>query len=263
MALFTDQLGRELTLQTPPQKIVSLVPSQTELLYHLGLQTEVAGITKFCIHPQHWHQTKTRVGGTKNLDIEKIKTLQPDLVIANKEENVQAQVEELARQFPVWVSDVNTLPQASQMIHAIGNITGKTEAAATIISNIQKGFETFLKPESAPTVIYLIWQEPFMSIGGDTFISDMLERAGYTNLLKNSSRYPTLTEAELKVLQPDLLFLSSEPYPFAEKHLQKFQQLLPHTKVALVDGEMFSWYGSRLQYAPAYFTQLQQQLKAI
>lgn len=263
MATFTDQLGRAVDIQTPPQKIVSLVPSQTELLYHLGLNDEVAGITKFCIHPQHWHQTKTRVGGTKNLHLEIIKEIKPDLVIANKEENVQEQVEALAHDFPVWISDMANLPQALQMIHSIGTITGKEAIAAEIISNIQKGLETFLKPADAPTVVYLIWQEPYMTVGGDTFIGDMLERAGYTNLYKNSNRYPTITEDDLKTLQPDVLFLSSEPYPFAQKHLETFQRLLPHTKVALVDGEMFSWYGSRLQYAPAYFTGLQQQLKAV
>ena len=263
MALFTDQVGREVEIQSPPQKIISLVPSQTELLYHLNLNDEVAGITKFCIHPQHWHQTKTRVGGTKKLHIDTIKELKPDLIIANKEENVQEQVEALANHFPVWISDVANLQQALQMIYTIGAITGKEEKAAEIGSNIQKGLETFLKPADAPTVVYLIWQEPYMSVGGDTFISEMLERAGYTNLYKNSNRYPTVTEDDLKALQPDLLFLSSEPYPFAQKHVETFQQLLPYTKVVLVDGEMFSWYGSRLQYAPAYFTSLQQQLKVV
>ncbi len=263
MALFTDQMGREMEISSLPQKIISLVPSQTELLFHLGLDEEVAGITKFCIHPQHWHQTKTRVGGTKNLHLETVKNLQPDFIIANKEENVQERVEALAQDFPLWISDVNNLPQALQMIHSIGTITGKEAKAAEIITNIQKGFETFLKPAGAPTVVYIIWQEPYMTVGGDTFIGEMLELAGYTNLFKNSSRYPAITVDELKTLQPEVLFLSSEPYPFDQKHLETFQQLLPHTKVVLVDGEMFSWYGSRLQQAPAYFTQLQQQLMVI
>ncbi|MGV3656886.1 MAG: helical backbone metal receptor [Chitinophagaceae bacterium] len=263
MALFTDQMGREIDIPSPPQKIVSLVPSQTELLFHLGLDEEVSGITKFCIHPQHWHQTKMRVGGTKNLHLETIKNLQPDLIIANKEENVQEQVEALADDFAVWISDVNNLPQALQMIHSIGAITGKEAKAAEINSNIQKGMETFLKPAGAPTVVYLIWQEPYMTVGGDTFIGDMIELAGYTNLFRNNSRYPAITIDELKTLKPEVLFLSSEPYPFGQKHLETFQELLPQTKVVLVDGEMFSWYGSRLQQAPAYFSDLQQQLGAI
>lgn len=263
MALITDDLGNQLDISAPPQRIVSLVPSQTELLFHLGLDEEVTGITKFCIHPQHWHQTKTRVGGTKNIDTEKIKALQPDLIIANKEENVQAQVEALAGEYPVWISDINKLPDAIRMIHTIGNITGREAKAADIATNIQKGFETFLTPAGAPGVVYLIWQEPYMAAGGDTFIHDMLHRAGYTNLLADAQRYPTLTAEDLVNLKPQYLFLSSEPYPFAEKHVKGFEDLLPDTKVVLVDGEMFSWYGSRLQNAPTYFTQLQQQLSSL
>jgi ABC-type Fe3+-hydroxamate transport system substrate-binding protein len=144
MAVFTDNLGRSISIPAPPKRIVSLVPSQTELLYHLGLHKEVVGITKFCIHPAEWAKTKTRIGGTKNVAIEKIKSLQPDLIIANKEENVEAQVEELAKDFPVWVSDVNNLDEALQLIQSIGNITYKAEKAASIVQNIQKGFETFL-----------------------------------------------------------------------------------------------------------------------
>lgn len=260
MAVFTDQLGRTIALAAPPQRIVSLVPSQTELLYHMGLDAEVAGITKFCIHPAHWQGAKPRIGGTKNVNIEKIKSLNPDLVIANREENVQQQVEALAKQFPVWVSDVNTLPEALHMIQAIGKLTGKEATATNMVRDIQKGFETFVKTPPAPTVVYLIWQEPCMSVGGDTFIHHMLQHAGYTNVLKNRTRYPTLTADELKTLQPDYLFLSSEPYPFCQKHVKGFQNILPQAKIALVDGEMFSWYGSRLRQAPHYFKMLQQQL---
>lgn len=263
MAVFTDDLCRTVTIPDVPQRIVSLVPSQTELLYRLGLDAEVVGITKFCIHPKQWHQTKTRVGGTKNVHIEKVKAAKPQLIIANKEENVQEQVEALAKEFPVWVSDVNTLQQALHMIAAVGTITGKEKNAAEIISNIQKGFETFSAPPEKPTVVYLIWQEPYMTIGGDTFINDLLQQAGYTNLFAQAQRYPVITVEELKAAQPQFLFLSTEPYPFAQKHVKAFQSFLPHTKVVLVDGEMFSWYGSRLQYAPAYFAQLQQQIKTV
>lgn len=260
MALFTDSLGRQVSIAAPPKRIVSIVPSQTELLYHLGLEEEVVGITKFCIHPRAWHQAKTRVGGTKNLQPQTIKGLQPDLVLANKEENVQEQVEALAEQIPVWVSDVNTLAEALQMIQAIGSITGKKDKALEICQNIQKGFETFIRLDYQPKVVYLIWQEPYMTIGGDTFISNMLQHAGYTNLFQDETRYPQISAEALQALNPEYLFLSSEPYPFNQKHIQAFENLLPQTKVVLVDGEMFSWYGSRLQHAPSYFATLQQQL---
>lgn len=260
MALFTDDLGRQVEIPVLPKRIVSLVPSQTELLYHLGLAEEVAGITKFCIHPQAWHKSKTRIGGTKNVNLEKIRDLEPDLIIANKEENVQEQVEALAKEFPVWVSDVNTLDEAINMIRSIGQTTGKEDNAIQIIQNIQKGFETFVKPANPRNVVYLIWQEPYMTVGGDTFISNLLQHAGFTNMFQSETRYPQVSAERLQSLQPDYLFLSSEPYPFGEKHIEAFQKLLPQTQIELVDGEMFSWYGSRLQYAPSYFATLQHQL---
>src|SRR5688500_2896514 len=125
MAIFKDDLGREVMIDDIPKRIVSLVPSQTELLYYLGLDAEVVGITKFCVRPTEWFRSKTRIGGTKNVDIPKIKSLQPHLIIANKEENIQAQIEELANDFPVWVSDVNNIEEALRMIQAIGDMTGK------------------------------------------------------------------------------------------------------------------------------------------
>ena len=260
MAIFKDDLGREVIIDDIPKRIISLVPSQTELLYHLHLNAEVVGITKFCVHPTEWFRSKTRIGGTKNVDISKIKNLQPDLIIANKEENVKSQVEEQAMDFPVWISDVNNLEEALRMIQAIGDMTGKKEKATQIAENIQKGFETFLPATPFPSVVYLIWQEPYMTVGGDTFINAMLQQAGYHNLFQHAQRYPTLTKKDLQNAQPDYLFLSSEPYPFSEKHVKDFESFLPHTKVVLVDGEMFSWYGSRLQQAPPYFRQLQHQL---
>ena len=112
MSIFTDQTGRKITLDKPPHRIISLVPSQTELLYDLGLHNEVIGITKFCVHPQEWFQHKTRVGGTRQINIDIIHELRPDLIIANKEENVKEQVEELAGYYPVWISDVKHLEAA-------------------------------------------------------------------------------------------------------------------------------------------------------
>ena len=141
MPLFTDQTGRSISLHSPPGRIISVVPSQTELLHYMGLNDEVAGITKFCIHPDHWFRTKTRVGGTKHLSIDKIRELQPDLIIANKEENVKEQVELLAADFPVWVSDVNNLDDACSMIASIGDIVQKNDPANELVQNIRSEFE--------------------------------------------------------------------------------------------------------------------------
>ncbi len=267
MPVFNDQTGRIVTVPRLPQRIISLVPSQTELLFDLGLENEVAGITKFCIHPDEWYRSKPRIGGTKQVHMELIHQLQPDLVIANKEENVKEQVEELAKHYPVWVSDVNNLEDASAMIGQIGEITGKHKPAEQMINRIKSAFSELPAIYNKPALpagrlktVYLIWQKPFMTIGGDTFIHAMLQASGFHNVFENEKRYPEVSVEQLQAMKPDLLFLSSEPFPFGEKHVQEWEQCLPNTKVFLVDGEMFSWYGSRLLKAPAYFVSLQQQL---
>jgi ABC-type Fe3+-hydroxamate transport system substrate-binding protein len=262
--VFTDARGtssRE--FRTPPKRIVSLVPSQTELLYHLGLDAEVVGITKFCIHPEAWFRSKTRVGGTKKLHMDVINHLQPDLILANKEENGQAEIEALATAFPVWVTDVATFAQALDMIHAVGTLTGKTPDAESICAAISHEFQTLRSVQNGKSlrVSYLIWNDPFMTVGGDTFIHAMLEQAGFQNCFDHAARYPALTPEQLQAAGSDVVFLSSEPYPFSEKHLSLLQAMLPHTRLMLVDGEYFSWYGSRLQAAPAYFKTLHAHLK--
>ena len=263
MPVYADQLGRKILLKQPPRRIISLVPSQTELLYDLGLNDEVAGITKFCVHPESWFQTKKRVGGTKQLQLDIIKQLEPDLIIANKEENVKQQVEELANHFPVWISDVNNLRDALDMIAAVGEMTNKKKQSESLVTQIQANFAQLPPANRKPKSCYLIWKDPYMTIGGDTFINHMLSYAGFENIFENKLRYPELTIPELKTLNCQVLLLSSEPYPFKQKHVDGLQKELPATKIILVDGEMFSWYGSRLLKAPAHFQQLRQQIRAL
>jgi ABC-type Fe3+-hydroxamate transport system substrate-binding protein len=258
---FTDQLGRTIELNQPPKRIISLVPSQTELLHDLGLDEEVIGITKFCVHPEKWFRTKTRIGGTKTVNIEKIKELQPDLIIANKEENVKEQIEELEKHFPVFVTDVNSLDDAYQMIYSVGNLVQKTVSAQRMISNINLGFGEISTLSKNYSAAYLIWKDPYMTIGGDTFIDDMLYYAGFVNVFSDKSRYPEITIEDLKISGCELLLLSSEPYPFKQKHIDELQEQLPNIKIILVDGEMFSWYGSRLLHAPKYFQELKTKLQ--
>ncbi len=256
MSLYTDQAGRTINIPLTPKRIISLVPSQTELLFDLGLDEEVVGITKFCIHPENWHRSKTRVGGTKQLNMETIHTLKPDLIIANKEENVKEQVEELAVQYPVWVSDVNNLEDACEMIAQVGLITNRNEQAIQIAAQIRNEFGKLKTKNHKPKTVYLIWKDPYMTVGGDTFIHAMLTAAGLDNIFANNTRYPELTLTQLQAANCELLLLSSEPYPFKQKHIDKLQALLPATKIILADGEMFSWYGSRLLKAPQYFNML-------
>jgi len=262
--IYTDQLGRQVELTDSPKRIVSVVPSQTELLHYLGLEEEVVGITKFCIHPEEWFRTKPRIGGTKQLHIQKILELKPDLVIANKEENVQEQIEELAQYLPVWVSDVNTLQEAVDMIASIGELVGQKSKALGLVEVLKTSFATLHKPgRLKPRTCYLIWKDPYMTIGGDTFIHDMLQQAGFTNLFADKNRYPEVSVEEINEMGCEVLLLSSEPYPFQQKHIYELQAQLPHTAIVLVDGELFSWYGSRLLHSPAYFEQLQQQIASI
>jgi ABC-type Fe3+-hydroxamate transport system substrate-binding protein len=260
-----DQLGRVITLPHPPQRIVSVVPSQTELLFDLGLREEVVGITKFCIHPDEWFRSKTRVGGTKTLDPEKIKALEPDLIIANKEENDHAQIEALIKQYPVYVSDIKNLDDALSMIKDIGQLTQREQEANQLAMNIHDGMSQLTLPQRRLSCAYFIWWEPIMTVNHDTSINDMLERCGFDNVFRNdaSSRYPVIDEAALVAAQPELILLSSEPYPFKEKHMDYFRQLLPNAKVMIVDGEMFSWYGSRLLKAPSYLQQVIHQLSSV
>lgn len=251
---FTDQMNRTIGLGAYPRRIISLVPSQSELLWDLGLQRELVGITKFCIHPHEMFSSVTRIGGTKTLDFDKIRALKPDLIIGNKEENEQKQIEQLMAEFTVWMSDINSYPQAINMISNIGMLTNTQQAAEALLSDIESGFQQLEGIfRGQPSVLYLIWKGPYMAAGRHTFIDDMLSRIGLQNCaVQLEGRYPALTAAQIKSLAPHYVFLSSEPYPFKDKHLSELQLLLPGSKIVLVDGEMFSWYGSRMKKAPQY-----------
>ena len=239
-----------------PKKIISVVPSQTELLHYLGLQDETIGITKFCIHPKEWYRSKTKVGGTKTLNINGIKKLQPDLIIANKEENIKEQIEELAKDFNVLVTDVNNVEDALQMIVQIGQVTQKEKEALSLVKEIKNGFAKIKQPMQKINTAYLIWNKPYMTVGGGTFINDILSQCGLQNIFADKERYPEMSIADLLIANCQLVLLSTEPYPFKQKHIDELQQQLPHTKIILVDGEMFSWYGSRMLLMPQYLQRL-------
>jgi len=256
MPAFTDQLHRTISFDHLPRRIISLVPSQTELLHTLGLEEEVVGITRFCVHPAAWRRSKTRVGGTKDIHPDIIRSLQPDLVIANKEENRQEQIEQLFLHYPVWVSDVATLDDALAMIRTVGALTGRTSAAGSLADGIRRQFETLSSSIPPLRTAYFIWRNPYMVAGGDTFIQHMLERCGFVNIFHDRDRYPVIQPEELAQKGCELVLLSSEPYPFREKHIAEIKTFLPSAAIRLVDGEMFSWYGSRLLESPAYFRQL-------
>lgn len=255
MSVYLDQLNREINLDYIPKRIISIVPSQTELLFYLGLDDELIGITKFCTHPQNKIFHKIKVGGTKQLDISLIKKLNPDLIIANKEENERIQVEKLIEDFPVWISDINNLTNAVNMIKVVGEMINRKDEATKLNQEIAHNFNHLIKVPQSLNVVYLIWRKPYMVAGAGTYIDSMLKLCGFINVI-NLDRYPEIDANTLIKINPDVVMLSSEPYPFSEKHIREFQLLLPKAKIVLVDGEMFSWYGSRLLLAPEYFNKL-------
>jgi ABC-type Fe3+-hydroxamate transport system substrate-binding protein len=252
---FKDQLGGTIFLAGTPRRIISLVPSQTELLFDLGLDKEVIGITRFCIHPKEKCAKKIKIGGTKSFNFDLIDKLKPDLILGNKEENYKAGIERLRSKYNVWMSDVNTLSDAYQMIGSIGDIVGKSQESFHIVSEIKSKIMRF-KHRSIIKVAYFIWNGPYMVAGKNTFIDEMLIKFGFVNVFGNVDRYPEVTLDQVRAASPAAIFLSSEPFPFKAKHLNEFRERFPSAIVRLVDGTMFSWYGSRLRYAGDYFENL-------
>ncbi len=264
MKSFTDQIGTTITLTHTPKRIISLVPSQTELLYDLGLESFLVGITKFCVHPYHLKSTQKIVGGTKKVHYEKIRLLQPDIIIANKEENTKEIIEELQKIAPVWTSDIKTIDDNKAMISEFGKLFNCRTEADNLNKKIDfalNDFMRFVADKPIKKTAYFIWKSPYMAAGSDNFINEMLTLNRFQNIYDNKGRYP---EIELKKMRlegdPDLVFLSSEPYPFKEEDAFEIGRFTHHAKTVFVDGEMFSWYGSRLLKAFEYFKKLHQRL---
>lgn len=252
-----DMMGRVVDLPASPQRIISLVPSQTELLFDLGLAARIVGVTRFCIHPDHARRTTKVVGGTKQIHPDRVDALRPDLIIGNKEENEQGMIENLSARYPVWMSDIRTLEDALAMIRMLGGLLDKSAESEALAALIAHSFNKLRTQEAfRPRVAYLIWRNPWMGVGEDTFIHDLIRRAGFINVLEGHPRYPELDPEMLRELRPDHILLSSEPYPFKDRHVAEIRQYLPGCGVHLVDGEVFSWYGSRLTRTAAYFQKL-------
>lgn len=235
-------------------KIVSLVPSITEALFDLGLtENEVVGRTKFCIHPQDKIKNVAVIGGTKNINIEKIKALQPDLILANKEENVKEQVEVLMDDYKVMVTNIDTIEDNYYLLKNLGKLFGKEDRAQLFNLKIYDILNQ-AKLDAPVKAAYLIWKNPYMTIGSDTFIHRVLSEIGFENIFKDKTRYPQITTEDLA--NADVIMLSSEPFPFKEKHIQELQVFYPDKKIMIVDGEAFSWYGTHIAKCEHYFKEL-------
>lgn len=242
-------------------RIISAVPSITELLSDLNLEEEVVGITKFCVHPEEWFRSKPRIGGTKNLNIEKIRSLNPDWFIANKEENVKAQIEEITTFTNVYVSEIKTLEDNIGLIEKMGEISERQKVAENLVMEMNKLIKTPFKKQKY-TIAYCIWNKPMMFAGVDTFINTMIEFLGFENKFSAHNRYPEIESSALTKNPPDIIFLSSEPFPFKDKHLKAFKDLCPTSLIYLVDGEVFSWYGSHFIKSKTYLQELSKKLSS-
>ena len=249
----TDQMGNNIDIKEYPKRIISLVPSITELLFDLGLQKEIVGVTSYCILPEKEVSSLPKVGGTKEFNFELIDKLSPDLIIAGKEENSKEGIEKLNKKYPVWVSDVGAVDDAVDMILSLGKLTGKEKESMILTGEITGGLNG-LNPSRKYKAAYLIWKEPYMTVGGDTFINDMMKRSGFINIFSGSKRYPQI---ELDALEEaELILLSTEPYPFSPEDVDFFKQKFPSAIIQLVDGQIYSWYGSRMKYAAKYISEL-------
>ena len=256
----TDQIGRQLEFLTIPVRIISLVPSQTELLIDMGLEGYLVGVTKFCVHPDHIRKSTPVVGGTKHVHYDKIEALQPDIILCNKEENTKEIVETLSQNYTVHVSDIFTIRDSLELIIQYGEIFDKKKKAAQLVKGIEtevESFKEFVIHKPLKKVAYFIWRKPWMVAAGNTFINHLLQMNGFVNIFESKNRYPELDKETISEVDIDLIMLSSEPFPFAEKHIKELKQLVPETtEIKLVDGEFFSWYGSRLLGAFEYFKKL-------
>lgn len=261
MLNFKDQCGREIQLKDFPLRIISTVPSQTELLCSLGLENNIVGITAYCVHPKNLLADKQVIGGTKDLQIEQILKLEPDLIIANKEENVKQQIEKLAETIPVWISDVETLEQGLDLISEIGELTSRKLEAEKLLSLIISEKELIEKAPLLKT-LYFIWKDPFMAAGNSTYIGNVLNFNGLQNIAPtNVERYPQMAFDKLNDFDPELILLTSEPYSFNTKEAHELALKFPNALVKIVDGEMFTWYGSRVLLAMKYFQKLTTELR--
>lgn len=235
-------------------KVVSLVPSITEALFDLGLtENEIVGRTKFCIHPKEKVKNVEIIGGTKNLNLEKIRSLQPDIILANKEENVKDQVEELMKDFKVTVTNIENIEDNYYLLKTLGNLFNKEEKAQHYNLKI---YDVLQNSKINPPIkaAYLIWKNPYMTVGSDTFIDKVLKEIGFENLFEDHKRYPEIKTEDLA--DADVILLSSEPFPFKEKHILELKKFYPDKKIMIVDGEAFSWYGTHIAKCENYFKEL-------
>lgn len=255
MPVVTDALGRAHEFASPPRRIVSLVPSITETLFALGLGARILGVTEFCVHPASGVRSKVRVGGTKNPARDAIAALEPDLVVANKEENRRRDVERLeAAGLRVFVTYARTVADCVDEIRSLGAVLDAVGPSERLAGRIEAARAAIRTAEPRPRVAALIWKGPYMAVGADTYAHDLIEVCGGLNCFADAdARYPRVDVAALERAAPDVILLPTEPYVFGESDRLELLGLdcvaARNGRIHVVEGELLSWYGPRSERA--------------
>jgi ABC-type Fe3+-hydroxamate transport system substrate-binding protein len=251
-----DALGRPFPVGAAPERIVSLVPSLSEALFAFGLGERIAGVTRFCVEPKEGVAGKTKVGGTKTLDLAAVEALQPDLIIASAEENREDDVRRLIDGGrPVFVTLPTTVRGAIDLLGQLALLTDSAEAAQPIIQEAEEALAAVREASAGgePLRVFCpIWRNPYMTIGPGTYMHDVIAVCGGRNVFEGrDQRYPRVELSEAAALDPEVVLLPSEPYRFRERHFADFEAFpqmaaVRRGNVMLVDGRMLSWYGPRI-----------------
>ena len=251
-----DAFGQPFALAAPARRIVSLIPSVTEILFSLEAGDRVAGVTKFCSEPADGVKTKAKVGGPKNPRRDIILGLATDLVVASVEENHRADVEALrAAGVPVFVTFPRTVREGIQLIRDLGVLAGNPERAEFIATSCEEAVaavERVNGGQARVRVFCPIWRRPYMTINADTYVDSVLRTCGGENIFRDRpERYPTVSLTEVAALRPDIVLLPDEPFPFGRNHLEDFRGLPDVPAICtghlrFVDGKILSWYGPRI-----------------
>jgi ABC-type Fe3+-hydroxamate transport system substrate-binding protein len=279
--IITDIRGLSFQPLPSPLRIVSLVPSWTETLFHLGLtEAEIVGRTDYCIHPRSRVDNIERLGGPRDPNMARIFELDPTLVLMDQEENRKEDVRSIDTHWVpsrVFVTDPKTVNDALETVERFGVLFGAKGCARELIEDVRSLVAQVVRV-SRGTVAYLVWQDPFIAASRETYIGDILEILGYKNVIgrgtvkdlspERSKSYPVVTVSLLVRLKPDAIFLSTEPFPFRKRHIGSLRaQLLQFDSeysdridIRIVNGEYFSWYGSRMIHAFRYFVKHQAQV---
>ena len=254
----TDALGQIHTPSNAAPRIVSLVPSITELLCDLGLAQYLVGRTGFCIHPAAIVKTIAKIGGTKDVNVEKIRQLAPSHLIVNIDENEKPTVDLLSEFIPHVIVTHPALPKDNLVLYRLlGGIFGVEKRAEELCVEFEAAYAQLPAVSMRKTMLYCIWKDPWMTISADTYIANMLSLIGWKawTSTRSQNRYPIFEWDDSILSQIDGVLLSSEPYRFTDQHVIELEQKIAKP-VRLVDGEMLSWYGSRAIAGLHYLRQL-------